>query len=559
MIEKEFNLLDENWVRVITPDCKIREVSLTDAILHSHEYSDLCGELPTQNVAVMRLLLAVLHTVFSRVDKDGNPAPIESKREAFKRWKSLWDSKQFPEKPIRSYLETQREKFWLFHPERPFYQVPEKDFPRKKGKEKNKHGNTYSAEKLNGEIYESANKARLFSSKNGLNRDRLSYAEAARWIVSLQAFDDVAVKYINDREKGKQGSGVSWLGKLGIITAKGNNLFETLMLNFILLKDGSEIYGEERPTWEKERANSEEEVEIIVPNNLAELYTLQTRRMLLLRNDEAVTEYYLCHGDYFELKNAFIEPMTIWKSEKDDCVPNKHDSSIKMWREFAATFSAQGNNCVHTPGVVKWISKLQYENKLDDGEMIKFYICAAKYGASNSSIADVFSDELSFHRKLINDKEGWRSAISDEIGNCDNLAKEIGKLAKDLDSAMGKKERESHKAAEERKSHKVAEEREPYESAKEQLYFRIDVPFRNWLESIDSEWGTDEAEKDRECWRKTAQKIAVALGEEMVANAGEDAFTGRIIKEEEEGKAAKFYSSSKALLDFKYNVREIYN
>ena len=119
MTEKEFNLLDENWVRVITPDCEIREVSLTDAILHSHEYSDLCGELPTQNVAVMRLLLAVLHTVFSRADKDGNPAPIDDEDEAFERWKSLWDLKQFPEKPIRSYLETQREKFWLFHPERP--------------------------------------------------------------------------------------------------------------------------------------------------------------------------------------------------------------------------------------------------------------------------------------------------------------------------------------------------------------------------------------------------------------------------------------------------------
>ena len=65
MADKEFNLLDENWVRVITPECEIKEVSLTDAIVHSHEYSGLCGELPTQDVAVMRLLLAVLHTVFS--------------------------------------------------------------------------------------------------------------------------------------------------------------------------------------------------------------------------------------------------------------------------------------------------------------------------------------------------------------------------------------------------------------------------------------------------------------------------------------------------------------
>lgn len=111
MADKEFNLLDENWVRVITPECEIKEVSLTDAIVHSHEYSGLCGELPTQDVAVMRLLLAVLHTVFSRVNEDGEPAPLEDPDEALERWKAIWDMGHIPEKPVRDYLESQHEKF----------------------------------------------------------------------------------------------------------------------------------------------------------------------------------------------------------------------------------------------------------------------------------------------------------------------------------------------------------------------------------------------------------------------------------------------------------------
>ena len=62
----EFNLLREPWVRVRTQDGTIRTVSLTDALLHAHAYVDLAGEMPTQDAAMLRLLLAVLHTVFSR-------------------------------------------------------------------------------------------------------------------------------------------------------------------------------------------------------------------------------------------------------------------------------------------------------------------------------------------------------------------------------------------------------------------------------------------------------------------------------------------------------------
>ena len=49
--EKEFNLLDEPWIRVMLPDCEVQEVSLTEALLHAHEYVDLashtgCGNAP---------------------------------------------------------------------------------------------------------------------------------------------------------------------------------------------------------------------------------------------------------------------------------------------------------------------------------------------------------------------------------------------------------------------------------------------------------------------------------------------------------------------------------
>ncbi|MFR5070193.1 MAG: type I-E CRISPR-associated protein Cse1/CasA [Eubacteriales bacterium] len=73
--ECEFNLLDEPWIKVMKRDGTIDEVSILTVFEQAHLYTDLAGELATQNVAVLRLLLAVLHTVFSRVDEHREDAP----------------------------------------------------------------------------------------------------------------------------------------------------------------------------------------------------------------------------------------------------------------------------------------------------------------------------------------------------------------------------------------------------------------------------------------------------------------------------------------------------
>ena len=76
-MDREFNLLDEPWIRVMLPDFTQKELSLTDVLLEAHEIRDLAGELPAQDTAVLRLLLAVLHTVFSKSDENGDAYEIE--------------------------------------------------------------------------------------------------------------------------------------------------------------------------------------------------------------------------------------------------------------------------------------------------------------------------------------------------------------------------------------------------------------------------------------------------------------------------------------------------
>ena len=150
MEDIEFNLIDEPWIKVMDSNCHVSEVSLKDALLNAHNYTSLSGELPTQDVAVMRLMLAVLHTVYSRVDEDGNESPLEDDEdEAIERWQALWKKGRFSAKAISDYLEKWHERFWLFHPERPFSQVAGMT-----------DGTFNNAMKLNGELSQSANKKR---------------------------------------------------------------------------------------------------------------------------------------------------------------------------------------------------------------------------------------------------------------------------------------------------------------------------------------------------------------------------------------------------------------
>ena len=105
MKEIEFNLLTEPWIRVRLRDNTVREVSLTEALVSAQDYVDLAGEMPTQNAAVLRLLLAVLFTVFSRVDAKGKPQPLAQSDDALERWSELWQLGRFPAEPVRDYLE----------------------------------------------------------------------------------------------------------------------------------------------------------------------------------------------------------------------------------------------------------------------------------------------------------------------------------------------------------------------------------------------------------------------------------------------------------------------
>ena len=534
MNEKAFNLLHEPWIKVRLFNGEVQEVSLPEAFEKAHQLEGLSGELPTQDVAIMRLLLAVLHTVFSRVDTEGRLSPLTdqtSPEEVLDRWKQLWKRGSFHQSIIEGYLQHYEDRFWLFHEKYPFFQIPVM-----------KKSTSYTASKLNGELSESSNKTRIFPLRAGTNKEALTYSEAARWLLYVNAFDDTAAK---PSLKGLPSPGAGWLGKLGIIMAKGTNLFETLLLNFILLKNGSdEPWSKGAPIWEMSEVKMEERTEINMPNNPSSLYTLQSRRLCLKRKANKVVGYDLLGGDFFPKENALNEQMTLWrnaaKKETDppEYHPKRHDPSKQVWRDFA-TIASQSSSS-QRPGIVDWLARLKSE-KLIPNTFYQFQIVGVKYGDKDFFVDDIISDEIAFNADLLTKiGEEWASRVTEEIRITNLLVNKVGDLAQNLARSSGNTDGIDKR-----------------EFAKEQAYFRLDEPFRRWLASIDPVRDADQKEKLCNQWWKEEQRIVRELGEELVSQVGNKALIGRVAEVNlKNKKVEKHFCAPEAYNQFIYRTSD---
>ena len=530
MKEIEFNLLDEPWIRVRLQDNTVQEVSLTEALVSAQDYVDLAGEMPTQNAAVLRLLLAVLFTVFSRVDAEGRPRPLEQSDDALERWSQLWQLGHFPAEPVRDYLEQWRDRFWLFHPTHPFWQVPTLS-----------NGIAFDGKKLNGERAESGNKTPLFQNISKAECAVLTYAQATRWLIYQNGYDERGGR---PKAGNKPRHGVGWLGQIGFVAVKGKNLYETLLRNMAFSTEPDALREKQMPCWEREHARTEQSVEIVMPKNQAELLTLQSRRILLIRSEEmsGVVGYEVLGGDYWDSENAFGEQMTLWRrtskeNEKVTYEPQQHEMGKQLWRELPAMLDPEGRK----PGVLIWNQKLQSLRILSKKEQIVISVVGIRYDDQGASVKDVYTDQLEMQLATLNDLgRKWTVRINQEIHRCEETAALVGHLAQDLATAAG--DRNENAGG----------------SARAQFYFAVDQPFRQWLQAIDPE--QDDPDEAALRWQAQARRIAERLGEQMVLEAGNAALKGHRIVVDKGKKTEKsiLYTSPRAYNRFRTGLWEIY-
>lgn len=532
-MEKEFNLIDEAWICVRTADCTVKEVSLKEAVLNAHNYTELAGETKTQDFAVLRLILALMHTVFSRYNAAGENIQCGNPKEALDRWTDIWNLKHIPAEPMEEYFKKWHDSFWLFDEERPFYQVGSLE-----------KGTFCSSFKMIGSISQSGNKVRIFKERSG-DGQFLSYPEAARWLLNINGFDDIAAKKPTPKK--------AWLSQLGMICIKGDNLFETIMLNYVADANYWNDFHEEVqdvPLWERSEICEESNREIVIPNNQAELLTVRSRRIKLKRENGYVIGYNVAGGDYFSPENAFNEQMTIWvkynadKNQGDVFVPMKHTPVRSAWQEFGviAAFpdlkkendSAHG---IHTPGVISWINKLMKKSRIDRNYFVRIETAAVIYDygqATSLPVIDVISDTITFHSKLFLESGAvWRDRINGEIEKCVKAERAVNYLCKNLQDERSQND------------------------AKMQFYDRIDRPFRLWLAELDTEKDEDYLAK----LEKELRDISLRLGNELAARVGDGVIFGRYIQvKDKKGKkdTKTIFSSAKALNIFSAQIKKIF-
>ena len=519
-----YNLLDEKWIQVASKDT-VEKVSIKELFADAAKYKELAEDMKTQDFAVMRVMLAILHTVFSRFDSKGDPYEFfevdeksflqigeleendfEDYEEAlYQTWIDIWNAKEFP-KIVDEYLEKWRERFFLYDDKYPFFQVTKEVIEKDAA-----GGGEFYGKNINRLVSESNNKQAYFSPKDESYKEYIVDDELARWLITLQG-------YIGTSDKKKVGSAKTyskgWLYDLGGVYLQGNNLFETLMLNFVIAhNENNNLLKTQKPCWETETI--EKNIELYFHNgidNIASLYTTWCREIFIDPNRTKEDKFvcFIAKLPEIEHSDAFLEPMTVWKYNdtgeyKDKYRPRKHDANKSMWRNFGLlTGVGEGTR---KPGVIEWLNKLC---DISESEELGFNkenitlcaVCMLDDGNATSwAPIDEVEDTLNLKERVLVDTgdNGWiiriNKTISDTKAIIDTVLK---RFIFDLLEIRNMEKSDVLKYV-------------------EQFYFRIDLPFRNWIESIDIDNDKDTKEIE---WRSVLKKAMKEYVDELVSNAG---------------------------------------
>jgi CRISPR system Cascade subunit CasA len=506
-----FDLTRQSWLPVQRCDGREEELSLHEVFAQADGLRRLVGDVPTQEFALLRLLLAILH------DAIDGPRDVEE-------WQELWDD-GLPLDRITGYLDQHRERLDLLHPRQPFFQTADL---------RAASGEIASLDRM---IADVPNGAPYFTMR-ARGADRLGFAEAARWLVHAHAFDTSGIKtgVVGDpRVKGGRAypQGVAWAGSLGCVLVEGHNLRETLLLNLIAFDtDNLRIAAErDEPAWRRKPDGPGQMDPLGLsrrPGGVRDLYTWQSRRIRLAHNAEGVYGVVLTYGDPLTAVNKHQhEPMTGWRRSPAQekklglaqvYMPREHDSSRSAWRGLGALIAGHAAGAeqrgeaakVVRPRILDWVARLTVESDLPSDFLIRARLFGAVYGTQQSVIDEIIDDAVTMPVVLLYERDrGLGQSAIDAVGDAEGAVSVLGDLAFDLARASG------------------AEAEPPKAEARHLGFSALDGPFRAWLARL--RLGDDSQER-RAAWQRQAHQIISRLGDDLLREAGDAAWQGRVIE-----------------------------
>lgn len=507
-----FNLIYEPWIKVLTLKGENEMVSLKTLFKNASLYKQLAGETVTQDFAMLRVILAILHTVFSRYDSEGTPYYMiefdkegvpkgevsefyseEYEDDLYETWENLWNLKSFPE-IVYTYLNQWEDHFYLFDETYPFMQVIKEDVATDKLKTKNP--TKFWGKNLNRTISESNNKIALFSPKSSVrkNKDILSEAEIARWLLSFHGYIGLADK--SSFKPGDYKSSKGWLFDIGGLYVVGETLFETLVLNLVLVHPEKEfINNVQRPAWEQSSSkNLKTYFPIKEPNNLAELYTTWSRAVYIDPQTDVSKPFSMeiVKLPLVPQSDQLIEVMTLWRFHEkgenaNSYTPRKHLKHEALWRNFGLMTNTKLKN-TKPPAIISWVNDV---NEVIGFKTLSFMSVSMEDDGNSTSWVPVneIYDELIVNDLVIADKgrQGWVSIINDQV---DLTKKAVSTTYRNLLKDI-------------QKIRNVTSNTE-INAGLEELYGEIDQPFKEWIRSIHP---TDKKYEKVSEWQEIARTI----------------------------------------------------
>lgn len=521
MKDPEYNLLDEPWIPIRLLDGTITNVGLLELVERTSDIADLACELPTQNIAIQRLILAIAYRV----------ATPSNEQE----WARQWNEGA-PTDRMLEYLEKWRDRFYLFGGRYPFMQVADL---------RTEKDSVSGLEKI---IADVPNGEQFFTTRHGKALAKISAAEAARWLVHVQAYDPSGIRSgaVGDSQvKGGKGYpiGPSWCGHLGVVWLKGENLDESLVLNLVP-SDAGNLRGVSASTqwggctWEDDEPETAERNDYSLldssgtprPISIPRLLTWHSRRVRLVGDVSGVTGVVLALGDKLAPQQMQqYEPLSLWrysmpqskKFKQDVYMPRKFEAGRALWRNL--------------PGALPEVAKIDGADKQKKDEFfpsatlsfhyafeeslvktdypkrMRIQAIGVTYGPQESTFEDIYFDELTLSVALMRaDQPELAAQVDRQVRNTEEVAKYLGVFAANLARAAGESGDGAGDGARER--------------AKQLFYARVDDPFRHWLANIDEDSKPSEIAQS---WERSLRAFAQETASELVASTPSAAIIGR--------------------------------
>lgn len=501
-----FSLLDSPWITCTTSatgDAAL--VSLRQLFDGSTRLLAVQGDSPTQDYAVLRLALAIYWRAHALAAREDGVSLLEWRRES---WAEAVSGA--PDEIVLDYLTDHADRFDLLHPTAPFMQVHDL------------HTVKETRQEVRRMIFEA--EGDYFTTRTHEGRARIPLAEAARWLVHLQAYDYSGIKSgaVGDsRVSGGRGYpiGTGWTGSTGGTVVVGRDLRETLVLNTAPVVFARVEH--DLPPWERPPASSAQRPDP-TPAGPVDLATWQSRRMRLFVTDGHVTEILVCNGDQIPGAGANVldDPMTPYrfstnKSKKDTDVyfARPYDMQRTMWRSLEPLLvlsgdlsTGKGEKPPRRPAVLDVIGELAEDDL--DVPPVNLRLISTEYGPNQSAAGPTVDARLEIPGSLLAARNVvLRQMVLLNAKATTDAAISLGRFAGRLLQAAGG-------------------EYSFRPGPTDGLLAHLEPAFKDYLRDLTPE----NAEVTTATWQSTVRDSALANARELLRGAGPRALIGRVIQ-----------------------------